>query len=84
MTQKVKSFLDKLTMIVVSLVGMAGFVTQSIQYFTGKWTDSFYKELVIWVLYFVVARYPSKILSVFEGIKTRVFGKNSVNKNNKE
>ncbi len=66
------SRINKITYIAVRLAGLGGFIWQIIQFFTGRWNDEWYKEVLMIVLFFVLARYPKKILVIFETILSKL------------
>lgn len=58
--------LDKITLILVRVSGIVALIWQIIQFFTGRWTDEWYKEVGMLVLFFILARYPKEILLFFK------------------
>lgn len=66
MDSKTNVFLNKLTLILVRVGAIIGFLWQILQYFTGRWADEWYKEVGMLILLFIFARYPKEILSLFK------------------
>lgn len=50
---------------VVVIVGLAGFTVQSLQYFIGRWSNPWYIEVFILVLFLGIALQPLKIIKAF-------------------
>lgn len=50
---------------VVVIVGLTGFSVQSLQYFTGRWSNPWYIEVFILVLFLGIALQPLKIIKAF-------------------
>lgn len=56
---------DKIAKVIIRLCGLAGFITQSLQFFTGKWTFEWYVEVLILLLFAGLAYKPSLIIKAF-------------------
>lgn len=63
---KLNNIINKVTFLLVRFVGIAAFIWQTIQYFTGRWNDEWYKEVAMLVIFFIFARYPKEILNLFK------------------
>lgn len=59
-------FLNKWTLILTRGAGIVAFIWQILQFFTGRWSDEWYKETAMLVIFFVFARYPKEILLLFK------------------
>ena len=59
-------FLNKWTLILARVAGIVAFIWQILQFFTGRWSDEWYKEIAMLVIFFVFARYPKEILLLFK------------------
>jgi len=57
--------------VVICLSGLVAFITQGIQGFTGRWNEDFTYELGLLLFYFMVARYPHKIISLIDIILSK-------------
>lgn len=66
------SNINKITYIVVRLAGLGGFIWQIIQFFTGRWTYEWYIEVLMIFLFFIIARYPKKMLYILETILSKL------------
>ena len=78
-----KNKLKNIIEILVMLIGIGCFVTQAVQYFTGRWNLPFYKEVFMLVLFYIFSRYNNKVVELFDAIVYRVRNF-KLTKNNKE
>lgn len=63
---RLNTAVNKITFILVRFSGIGAFIWQTIQYFTGRWGDEWYKEVSMLVIFFIFARYPKEILNIFK------------------
>lgn len=66
MSKLLKSRIELFTIFVVAIVGSVGLVAQVAQFFTSKWTYEWYIEVGILILFFIMTRYPHKIVHLFD------------------
>ena len=79
MINKLKDFkkkIDVLIMIIVCVGGLVGLIAQSVQFYNGLWLLPFYQEVFMLVFWFILARYPHKIVYLFTAISDRLRNSN--------
>ena len=57
--------LNKWGTILIRLVGLTAFIWQIIQFFYSKWTYDVWVEVLMLCLFFIIFRYPNRILGIF-------------------
>ena len=57
--------LNKWGIVLIRLVGLTAFIWQIIQFFYSKWTYDVWVEVLMLCLFFIIFRYPNRILGIF-------------------
>lgn len=65
-------FIRNAVILITKLVGISAFIWQILQFFYAKWTYDWYVEVFLLLLFFMIARYPDKVVGLFNSFSSKI------------
>ncbi len=72
MSVKIRDFLRIWIEIIISIFGVVGYMTQLVQFFSGRWGNPFYQEVFMLVLFFIFSLHMNRVIDLFKAFVSRI------------